>query len=83
MFLILKFMNNTNKKIIKVLKKTFSKSKIPYKIDNLKLGDLKEWDSLGNFYLLLEIEKVFNCRFETKVFSEIKSIQDIKKNLKK
>ena len=75
-------MSNINKKIIKVLKTTFTKSKIPNKIDNLKLGDLKEWDSLGYFHLLLEIEKIFNCRFETKVFSEIKSIKDIKKNLK-
>lgn len=76
-------MNNFDHKIKKALKKTFSKSKIPSKINNLKLGDLKEWDSLGNFHLILEIEKSFNFRFETKVFSEIKSIKDIKKNLKK
>ena len=76
-------MNNTDKKIIEALKKTFTKSKIPKNINNLKLEDLKEWDSLGNFYLLLEIEKIFNCRFQTKVFSEMKSIKDIKKNLEK
>ena len=76
-------MNNIDYKIKSVLIKTFSKSKIPNKINNLKLGDLQEWDSLGNFHLLLEIERSFNIRFETKVFSEIKSVQDIKKNLKK
>jgi len=76
-------MKNDEKKIILALKKTFTKSKIPKNISKLKLGDLKEWDSLGNFHLILEIEKVFNCRFETKVFSEIKSIKDIKENLKK
>jgi acyl carrier protein len=76
-------MKNDEKKIILALKNTFTKSKIPKNISKLKLGDIKEWDSLGNFHLILEIEKVFNCRFETKVFSEIKSIKDIKENLKK
>tara|TARA_B100001013_G_scaffold333410_1_gene250341 strand:+ start:618 stop:848 length:231 start_codon:yes stop_codon:yes gene_type:complete len=76
-------MSNIDNRIVEALKKTFTKSKIPKKIDNLKLGDLKEWDSLGNFHLLLEIEKIFNCRFGLKVFSEIKSIKDIKKSLKK
>ena len=72
---------NNNVKLKKVLKKTFAKSTIPKNIDNLKLGDFKEWDSLGNFNLLLEIEKEFNYRFDTTKFSEMKSVKDIKKNL--
>ena len=72
---------NNNVKLKKVLKKTFTKSTIPKNIDNLKLGDFKEWDSLGNFNLLLEIEKEFNYRFDTTKFSEMKSVKDIKKNL--
>ena len=40
-------------------------------------------DSLGNFNLLLEIEKVFKCRIETKSFNKIKSIRDIQEYLKK
>ena len=76
-------MNKTNKKIETALKNTFSKSKMPKKIDNLKIGDLKQWDSLGNFNLLLEIEKIFNCRFDTKTFNQIKSVKDIKEHLKK
>lgn len=76
-------MNKTNKKIENALKNTFSKSKMPKKIDNLKIGDLKQWDSLGNFNLLLEIEKIFNCRFDTKTFNQIKSVKDIKEHLKK
>tara|TARA_B100000929_G_C15397915_1_gene383508 strand:- start:460 stop:690 length:231 start_codon:yes stop_codon:yes gene_type:complete len=72
---------NNNEKLKKVLKKTFTKSNIPKKIENLKLGDLEEWDSLGNFNLLLEVEKEFNYRFDTTKFSEMKSIKDIKKNL--
>ena len=72
---------NNNAKLKKVLQKTFTKSNIPENMDNLKLGDFKEWDSLGNFNLLLEIEKEFNCRFDTTKFSEMKSVKDIKKNL--
>ena len=70
-----------NSKILKALKKTFSKSKIPKNFQKLKIGDLKEWDSLGNYYLILEIEKIFKKKFSAKVFNEIKSINDIKKHL--
>ena len=76
-------MKTIDKKILEALKKTFRKSKIPKKINNLKIGDLKEWDSLGNFNLILEIEKVFNQRFSTKIFNQIKSIKDLKKFLNK
>ena len=47
-------------KILTAIKNTFPNSKIPKNIDNLKMGDLKKWDSLGNFNLLLEIEKYLN-----------------------
>ena len=76
------FMPNINKKIHEALKKTFNKSKIKNNIDSLKIGDLKQWDSLGNFNLLLEVEKIFNCRIDTKSFNKIKSVKDIKKFLK-
>ena len=38
---------------------------------------------IGNFNLLLEIEKQFNCRIDTKSFNSIKSVKDIKEFLKK
>lgn len=69
-------------KILKALKNTFKNCKIPKNFEKLKIGDLKEWDSLGNHYLILEIEKVFNIKFSSKIFNEIKSIKDIKKALK-
>lgn len=72
-----------DEKIFEALKKIFPKSKIPKNIIKLKIGDIKEWDSLGNFNLLLEIEKTFNCRIDTKSFNKIKSIKDIKEFLKK
>ena len=74
---------NKNKDIKKILKDTFSKSKIPNDISKLKMGDIKEWDSLGNFNLLLTIEREFKIRFSMKEISEIKSIKSLEQNLKK
>tara|TARA_B100000029_G_C17432519_1_gene908403 strand:+ start:551 stop:790 length:240 start_codon:yes stop_codon:yes gene_type:complete len=72
-----------NKDIKKILSKCFSKSKIPKKLDNLKYGDLKEWDSIGNFNLLLEFEEFYNIKFSLEEMSNFKSIKDIKNYLKK
>ena len=61
-------MKKIENKIINALKKTFTKSKVPKKIDKLKIGELKGWDSLGHVNLLLEIEKVFKVKFDSKIF---------------
>ena len=47
-----------NKKIENIIKKIFKINKVK-NFNNLKIGSLKNWDSLGNFNLLLEIEKEF------------------------
>lgn len=64
-----------------ILKKTFPLAKIPNEIESLKMGDLIEWDSLGNFNLLLEIEQHYGIRFSIDEISEIKSINAINKAL--
>jgi len=69
-------------KIHKVFKKVFPTSKIKKNINNLKFGDIKKWDSLGNLNLLLEIEKEFNIRFDTNTFSKIKSVKEIIREIK-
>tara|TARA_B100000401_G_C52358164_1_gene509006 strand:+ start:164 stop:388 length:225 start_codon:yes stop_codon:yes gene_type:complete len=50
---------------------------------DLKIGDLEKWDSLGNFNLLLSIEKEFNFRFSNEEISELKSIKEILTSIKK
>ena len=72
-----------NKKIFESLKNTFSKSKIPKSINELKIGDLKEWDSLGNYNLLLDIEKSFKIRFKSTDLTKITSINQILSYIKK
>jgi|TARA_B100001964_G_scaffold182423_1_gene201857 acyl carrier protein len=74
-------MKKIDDRIISALKKTFTKPKIPKKIDNLKIGELKGWDSLGHVNLLLEIEKTFKLKFDSQIFLNLDSIKKIKKEL--
>ena len=67
--------------IEKVFLNTFSNITIDESIIDLKLGDFDEWDSLGNFNLLLAIEKFYNIRFSMEQMAEIKSIKSLIKNL--
>ena len=48
-----------------------------------KIYDYKKWDSLGNFNLLLSIEKKFRIKFNSKEFNQLNSFNDILKVVKK
>ena len=72
-----------NKKITKVIKKVFKKSKLKKDINKLSLKDIKEWDSLKHFHFLIEIEKEFNIRFDSNTFTKIKNIKEIISIIKK
>ena len=71
-----------NKKIENIIKKIFKINKVK-NFNNLKIGSLKNWDSLRNFNHLLEIEKEFKIKFSNADFTSIKSIKELKKILKK
>jgi acyl carrier protein len=71
----MKILNNKNLK--KILKETFPLEKIPNNIENLKMGDFNSWDSLGNFNLLLALEKFLKIRFSYKEVTEIRSVDQI------
>lgn len=72
-----------NKKLINILKKLFKGSNFKKKIKEVKLKDLKGWDSLKHFHLLLEVEKKFNIRFSPETFNKIKNIKDIMNEITK
>ena len=40
----------------------------------LKLGDIEEWDSLGNFNLLLAFEEFYSIRFSMDEMADLQSI---------
>ena len=64
-----------------ILIDTFTKSNIPENIDDLKMGDFEEWDSIGNFNLILAVEQKYKVKFDMENLDTIKSIKDIKKFL--
>ena len=62
-----------------ILKKTFKNSTIPEEIKDLKMGDFEEWDSLGNFNLILAIETEFQIQFDMDDLENLTSISEIQK----
>ncbi len=65
----------------KILIETFRNSSIPDNIDHLKMGDLEEWDSLGNFNLILAIEQKAGIQFDFDQLENLNSISEIRKAL--
>ena len=64
-----------------ILVDTFKNSNVPEDIDNLKMGDLEDWDSLGNFNLLLSIEQKLEIQFDIELMEKLTSIEEIKKSI--
>ena len=50
---------------------------------NQKIYDIRTWDSLANFNILLACEKEFNIKFTAKEFSSINSFKGIFETIKK
>tara|TARA_Y100000816_G_C26108198_1_gene589873 strand:+ start:1720 stop:1959 length:240 start_codon:yes stop_codon:yes gene_type:complete len=74
-------MNASNKKkLIKIFINNLRLKKFDV---NLKIYSIKNWDSLSNFNILLDIEKEFKIRFNTKEFSELNNFKQILQNVKK
>jgi len=67
----------------KILKDVFRNSEIPEDITNLKLNDFEEWDSLGNFALLLAIEDRYKIKFDLSEMPNLNSVASILLSLDK
>ena len=67
----------------KEVKKIFKKElKINVKESN-KIYDFVQWDSLGNFNVLLSCEKKFNIKFSNQEFNRVNSFKEILKIVEK
>ena len=64
-----------------ILIKTFPNSSIPEDIHELKMGDIEEWDSMGNFNLILAVEQQYGVRFNIDDMEKVKSVREIIKAL--
>ncbi len=74
-------MNNPETNLKVLLMKVFALKEDPSDFISLKLGDLEEWDSMGNFNLLLAVEDEFGIRFSVEQMGEIRSVRAILKCL--
>jgi acyl carrier protein len=74
-------MNDTELKLKVLLLKVFNLKEVPEDYLSFRLGDFTEWDSMGNFNLLLAVEEEFGIRFTIEQMGEIRSIQAILENL--
>ena len=70
------------KDIENILYEVFSVNKFPKKIQELKYGDFNEWDSLGNFNLLIAVEEFYNIRFTSEEITNIRSVEQLIQILK-
>ena len=75
-------MNKKKDKIKNIFYEILKTQKIK-NFEELKIGQITEWDSLANLNLLLKIEEVFKVKFSIEEMSKINSIKKIRKFLKK
>jgi acyl carrier protein len=60
-----------------ILRETFPTATFNVPALDLKMGDIEEWDSLGNFNLLLAFEEFYSIRFSMDEMADLKSIVNI------
>ena len=64
-----------------VLVNTFNNSSIPEDITDLKMGDFDEWDSLGNFNLIMAVEQIYQIQFDIDCIVNMTSVSEINKGI--
>jgi len=70
-------------KLMTIFARSFPDAQIPENFIDLQLGDFKEWDSLGNFNLLLAIEESYGIRLDMEDMATLKSVKDFLQKLDK
>jgi acyl carrier protein len=69
------------KNLRELLSDSFPNSEIPIELIDFKMGDVNEWDSLGNFNLLLMVEERYGIRFTLQEMEAISSVRDLQEFL--
>ena len=67
-------------KLLVLFKRVFPDARIMDGMD-MGQGNIPEWDSLGHFNYLMEIEQEYEIRFTPQEISELKTISKIKNAL--
>tara|TARA_Y100000590_G_scaffold441923_1_gene569342 strand:- start:555 stop:806 length:252 start_codon:yes stop_codon:yes gene_type:complete len=69
--------NEIKKNIMNVLNLTFPNSNLDKEYKKYSINDFEEWDSLGNFNFLMEVEKKFKIKFSVEDMSKINSTEHV------
>ena len=64
-----------------IVNESFPKAVLDISVLELKLGDIEDWDSLGNFNLLLAFEEFYGVRFSMEEMANLRSIKGIVKSI--
>ena len=71
----------SKKFLITELKKLFKKELKMNVNEKNKIYETERWDSIGNFNLLLSIEKKFKIKFNPQEFNNLNSFKEILKSV--
>jgi acyl carrier protein len=71
----------SKKFLVAELKKLFKKELNMNIKENNKIYDNENWDSVGNFNLLLSVEKKFKIKFNPQEFNNLNSFKEILKSV--
>ena len=73
----------SKKTVVQIIKNVLKIKKKDIDISKLKIGDHKNWDSLANMQILMEIEKKLNIRFSVDDLGNLNSVTKILQKIKK
>ena len=45
------------------------------------MGDFNEWDSLGNFNLIMAVERIYQLHFDIECIEKMTSVSEINKEI--
>lgn len=71
----------SKKFLVAELKKLLKKELKMNVKENNKIYDTEKWDSVGNFNILLSIEKKFKIKFNPQEFNNLNSFKEILKSV--
>jgi len=69
--------SNSFDKLSMIFMDLFELNDIPVDFIEMRMGDIDNWDSIGNFNLLLMIEQEFNLNFTVEQLGELNNIRSI------
>jgi acyl carrier protein len=69
--------NNNIENLVSIVFDTFGILTTPKEVMKLTIGSCEEWDSLGNFNLLLAIEDFYKIKFSLLEFENLDSMEKI------